>query len=72
MVNENGVLQSLIPADASGNLIVKNNTTYGTMDDPSYGATEGAKVKVSDVYMQITGANRTYVWKEAYAIQIQA
>lgn len=72
VVNENGVLQSLIPDDASGNLIVKNNTTYGTMDDPSYGATEGAKVKVSDVYMQITGANRTYVWKEAYAIQIQA
>lgn len=72
VVNENGVLQSLIPADASGNLIVKNNTTYGTMDDPSYGATEGAKVKVSDVYMQITGANRTYVWKESYAIQIQA
>lgn len=72
VVNENGALRAQIPADASGNLIVFANGSYTTMADPSDGAAADAKVKVSDVYLQITGTPTTYLWKEAYAIQIQA
>lgn len=72
VVNENGALRAQIPADASGNLIVLANGSYTTMADPSEGAAADAKVKVSDVYLQITGTPTTYLWKEAYAIQIQA
>lgn len=72
VVNENGALRSQIPADASGNLIVLSNGAYTTMADPSDGAGADDKVKVADVYLQITGTPTTYLWKEAYAIQIQA
>lgn len=72
VVNENGALRSQIPADADGNLIVLSNGSYTTMADPSDGAAADAKVKVSDVYLQITGSPTTYLWKEAYAIQIMA
>lgn len=72
VVNENGALRSQIPADADGNLIVLSNGSYTTMADPSDGAAADAKVKVADVYLQITGTPTTYLWKEAYAIQITA
>lgn len=72
VVNEYGALSSQIPADADGNLIVFANGSYTNMADPSEGAAADAKVKVSDVYLQITGMPTTYLWKEAYAIQIQA
>lgn len=72
VVNTYGNLQPLIPVDASGNLIVLSNGVYTTMDDPTYGAAEGAKVKAADVYLWMTGSSQTYTWKEAYSIQIQA
>lgn len=70
VVNNAGVLQAHIFADANGNAIFNINGVYTTMDDPSAGAAQGAKVKANDIILQTVGGGEVYTWKDSYAIQL--